>query len=278
MAVQSIDRAFQVLKALAVEPSGITDLAQRIGLPKSTVARLLSSLEDQGAVTRVADGNLYSIGIGLVELAGAIDGTAGLTTAVRPHLVWLSEQLGEASGFSVPTGYAIQYTAQVESPNPVQVRDYTGLTVPMHIGPSGLCVMAHWPTEEVDRYLSRPLEAYTANTVVAPALIRDRLAQIRQEGHFWIREEFAEGINSVASPVLANGGRALGAIHVHGPSYRFPATGEDQSIAAMVARLRPASPIAQTAGSATRAEVHSSPEPGQGRSEVPSSRWASTAW
>ena len=59
MAVQSIDRAFQVLKALAVEPSGVTDLASRVGLPKSTVARMLSSLEDQGAVTRGTDGTSY---------------------------------------------------------------------------------------------------------------------------------------------------------------------------------------------------------------------------
>lgn len=231
MAVQSIDRAFQVLKALAVQPSGITDLASRIGLPKSTVARMLSSLEDQGAVTRRADGTVYSIGVGLVELAGAIDATAALATSVQPHLTWLAGQLEEAAGFSVPTGYTMQYMAQVESPNPVQVRDYSGLTVPMHVGPSGLCVMAHWPAEEVDRYLSRSLEAYTPKTVVAPSAIRERLAEIRETGHFWIREEFAEGINSVAAPVLANGGGALGAIHVHGPSYRFPATADVGRIA-----------------------------------------------
>jgi DNA-binding IclR family transcriptional regulator len=234
MAVQSIDRAFQVLKALAIEPSGVTDLAQRVGLPKSTVARMLSSLEEQGAVTRGPDPNLYSIGMGLVELAGAIDATAALATAVRPHLVWLSDQLGEASGFSVPTGYTIQYMVQVESPNPVQVRDYTGLTVPMHVGPSGLCVMAQWPSEEVDRYLSRPLEAYTARTVVDPGQIRCRLAEIRKTGHFWIHEEFAEGINSVAAPVLADEGRALGAIHVHGPAYRFPAEGKADAVAGVV--------------------------------------------
>ena len=234
MAVQSIDRAFQVLKALAVEPSGVTDLAQRVGLPKSTVARMLSSLEDQGAVTRGADGTMYSIGMGLVELAGAIDATAALATAVRPHLVWLSEQLGEASGFSVPTGYTIQYMVQVESPNPVQVRDYTGLTVPMHVGPSGLCVMAQWPEAEVDRYLSRPLESFTSTTMVDPAQIRDRLETIRSSGHCWVREEFAEGINSVAAPVLADGKRVLGAIHVHGPAYRFPADGKADRIAALV--------------------------------------------
>ncbi|MET0565262.1 MAG: IclR family transcriptional regulator [Acidimicrobiia bacterium] len=234
MAVQSIDRAFQVLKALAVEPSGVTDLAQRVGLPKSTVARMLSSLEDQGAVTRGPDGTMYCIGMGLVELAGAIDATAALATAVRPHLVWLSDQLGEAAGFSIPTGYTIQYMVQVESPNPVQVRDYTGLTVPMHVGPSGLCVMAQWPAEEVDRYLGRPLEVYTANTVVDPGRIQKRLDSVRVSGHCWVREEFAEGINSVAAPVLADGKRALGAIHVHGPTYRFPVDGRADAIASLV--------------------------------------------
>jgi DNA-binding IclR family transcriptional regulator len=234
MSVQSIDRAFQVLKALAVEPSGVTDLAQRVGLPKSTVARMLSSLEEQGAVTKGADGSLYSIGMGLVELAGAIDATAALATAVRPHLVWLSDQLGEAAGFSVPTGYTIQYMVQVESPNPVQVRDYTGLTVPMHIGPSGLCVMASWPAEEVDRYLGRPLEAYTPNTLIDPGGIRARLGEVREAGHCWIYEEFAEGINSVAAPVRADGDRVLGAIHVHGPAYRFPAESRADAIAELV--------------------------------------------
>jgi DNA-binding IclR family transcriptional regulator len=233
MAVQSIDRAFLVLKALAVEPSGITDLASRIGLPKSTVARMLSSLEDQGAVTREADGSVYSIGVGLLELAGAVDATAALATSVQPHLAWLSGRLQEAAGFSVPSGYTMQYMAQVESPNPVQVRDYTGLTVPMHVGPSGLCVMAHWPEQELSRYLSRPLEAYTARTITDPATIRDRLEEIRVVGHCWVSEEFADGINSVAAPVLSDG-RALGAIHVHGPAYRFPRDGERDSIARTV--------------------------------------------
>ncbi len=234
MTVQSIDRAFLVLKALAVEPSGVTDLAQRVGLPKSTVARMLASLEEQGAVKRADDEAVYSIGMGLVELAGAVDATAALATAVRPHLVWLAEEVGEAAGFSVPTGYVMEYMVQVESPNPVQVRDYTGLTVPMHVGPSGLCVMAQWPAKETDRYLSRPLEAYTPGTVVDPAAIRERLDSIRDVGHCWVHEEFAEGINSVAAPVLVDGRGALGAIHVHGPAYRFPTDGTADAIALLV--------------------------------------------
>jgi DNA-binding IclR family transcriptional regulator len=195
---------------------------------------MLASLEEQGAVKRAEDEAVYSIGMGLVELAGAVDATAALATAVRPHLVWLAEQVGEAAGFSVPTGYVMEYMVQVESPNPVQVRDYTGLTVPMHVGPSGLCVMTQWPEKETDRYLSRPLEAYTASTVVDPAAIGERLGTIREDGHCWVYEEFAEGINSVAAPVLADGRGALGAIHVHGPAYRFPPVGHADEIASVV--------------------------------------------
>jgi DNA-binding IclR family transcriptional regulator len=232
--VQSVARAFELLRAVAVEPAGITELAVRAGLPKSTVARLLAALEEEGAVARDGDGRVYVIGSGLAELAGAIDASAALATAVMPHLQWLANQLGEAAGFGVPTGYTLQYLVQVESPNPVQVRDYTGLTVPMHIGPSGLCMMAQWPSEDVERYLRRPLEAFTSHTINDPALIRKRLEEVREAGQCWIYEEFAEGINSVAAPVFASGRRALGSIHVHGPAYRFPGDGQAEKIASVV--------------------------------------------
>jgi len=232
--VQSISRAFDLLRALAVEPAGITELAARSGLPKSTVARILAALEAEGAVVRDDAGRGFVIGAGLAELAGAIDASAALATAVRPHLQWLASHLEEAAGFSVPSGYTMNYVVQVESPNAVQVRDYTGLTVPMHVGPSGLCVMAQWPPEETDRYLRRPLQAFTPHTVIDPALIQERLEEIRDVGHFWIYEEFAEGINSVAAPVFASGRRALGAIHVHGPAYRFPPPTGAENIGAAV--------------------------------------------
>ncbi|MCI0543122.1 MAG: helix-turn-helix domain-containing protein, partial [Actinobacteria bacterium] len=87
--VQSLSRAFDLLRALAVSPAGITDLAWRSGLPKSTVARLLAALEAEGAVTRSEDGRLYVIGSAMAELAGAIDASAALAMSVRPHLQWL---------------------------------------------------------------------------------------------------------------------------------------------------------------------------------------------
>ena len=220
--VQSVERAFAILRALSVAPAGVSEIAELVGLPKSTVARLLATLEGVDAVDRVEEGSRYQIGDGLVELTGSTDASASMVVAVRPHLLQLAARSGEAAGFGVPQGYTMHYLVQVESPQPVQVRDYSGLAVPMHIGPSGLCVMAHWPLEDVQRYLSRPLEAYTSATVVDSTAILNRLAEIRRVGYAAVDEEFAEGLSSVAAPVFDSNGHVAGAIHVHGPTYRFP--------------------------------------------------------
>jgi DNA-binding IclR family transcriptional regulator len=232
--VQSIERAFAILEALAAGPAGVTELAELIALPKSTVARILGTLADLGAVERVDQSTDFQIGQSLAGLAGVSSAAATMVVAVRPVLDKLASEIGEAAEFSVPEGYLIRYLIQVESPSPVQVRDYTGLLSPLHVVPAGLCVMAHWPNEELERYLARPLEAYTAKTETRPAHIRRRLEGIRQAGWAWQHEEFAEGISSVAAPVFDQLGRIAGAITVHGPTYRFPGSRRSEEIARFV--------------------------------------------
>jgi DNA-binding IclR family transcriptional regulator len=179
-------------------------------------------MEKIGVVDRVDESTEYCIGRGLVEMTGAHEGSAVLLTAARPHLIRLSGVLGEAVGLAIPEGYSALYLCQVESPQPIQVRDYSGLSTPMHIVPAGLCVMAEWPLDEVQRYLSRPLEAYTAQTVIDPAVILNRLESARKLGYAHLDEEFAEGLSSVAAPIRDRHGRVVGAFNVHGPTYRFP--------------------------------------------------------
>jgi DNA-binding IclR family transcriptional regulator len=105
----------------------------------------------------------------------------------------------------------------------------------MHVVPSGLAIMAHWPEQQTARYLSRNLETMTPNTVIDPEAIRRRLTETRDAGYVWVHEEFVEGINSVASPVLERNGLITAALHVHGPAYRFPDDGEADRIGEAVA-------------------------------------------
>ena len=84
--VQSVERAFSVLRCLAGGAAGVSAIAERVGLPKSTVSRLLSTLQDVGAVEQSGAGGDYRVGGGLVDIAaGALPGRS-LIAAARPHL------------------------------------------------------------------------------------------------------------------------------------------------------------------------------------------------
>lgn len=231
---QAVERAFAILDAVAGGPVALSEVARRVELPKSTVARLLGTLEGLGAVERVA-GAGYRIGPSLAELGGVGGAERSLVSVARPQLALLVRSLGEDAGLALPDGYAVHYVAQVESDHAVQVRDWTGTRAPMHAVPSGLVLLAEWPEEALAGYLARPLERLTAHTVVDPQRLRRRLAEVRDQGVAWGREEYAEGIASVAAPVRDRRGKAVAALHVHGPAYRFPPPGQDDRVAARVA-------------------------------------------
>src|SRR5450756_2162786 len=168
--VQSIERAFAVLGALGDGPLGVTEVANRVHLPKSTVARLLASLAAEGAVEQLPDGTDYRIGDRLATLAGGVRPARGLIALARPHLVELAGTVGEAAGLSIPDGSLVHYVDQEESQNPVGIRDW--------------------------------------------------IRRARMDGYAWTRDEVAEGISSVAAALADEDGEVIGAIHVHGPSYR----------------------------------------------------------
>src|SRR3954451_19268177 len=135
--VQSIERAFAVLGALADGPVGVTEVADRVDLPKSTVARLLASLGREGAVEQIPGERRYRLGPRVSSLAASIRPTRSLIDVARPPLAELSRAVGGAAGLSVPDGRAVHYVDQVDSPHPVAIRDWTGTRVPMHVVSSG---------------------------------------------------------------------------------------------------------------------------------------------
>jgi DNA-binding IclR family transcriptional regulator len=232
MSVQSIDRAFRILEAVADEPSGLSEIARRVGLPKSTVARLLATLDSQRAVERTGDG--YRIGPSVMDLAAAVTGTRNLITLARPKLEKLVAATGEAAGMGVPEGSQVRYVVQLDSHNPVNVRDWTGTLAPMHTAASGLTMLAGWSDDELQHYLARNLERKTARTLTEADAIRDRLDTVRSAGYAWGREEFFDGITSLAAPVIDGSGAVVAAIDVFGPSYRFPGADDETRLTVQV--------------------------------------------
>ena len=232
--VQSIERAFAVLGALADGPIGVTEVADRADLPKATAARMLATLAHEGVVEQVPGDTRYRLGPRLVTLAARIRPARGLAALARPSLVDLAASTGEAAGLSIRDGDLAHYIEQINSSNPVSVRDWTGSRIPLHAVSSGQVLLAFQPATFLQRYLGRPMEAFTPRTLVTAEALLDRMQAIRRDGYTWALEEFDEGISSIAAPVADATGEVVAAVHIHGPSYRFPADGDEPNLADQV--------------------------------------------
>jgi IclR family acetate operon transcriptional repressor len=232
--VQSVERAFSVLQVLAAGPTAVSDIAARTALPKSTVSRLLSTLSEIGAVEPTNSAGTYALGSLIVDLSSAAAPADNLIAVARPQVGRLVAKLGEAAGLSVLDGTSVYYLDQLDGEHEVQVGDWTGERVDAHVVSSGLVLMASAPAELRERFLESELRSFTAHTITDPVLIAHRLDDVARAGFAWVYEEMAEGMNSVAAPVVNHAGTVVAAVHVHGPSYRFPADGAAAAIAAEV--------------------------------------------
>lgn len=220
--VQSIERAFTILRSLSLGATGVTNLSERTGLPKSTVSRLLSSLEFERAVSQLDDGT-YELGEGIGELGNSLRSGQNAVEIARPHMIELMEMTGEAVGINRFDGNVVRTLLQVDDPaSSVVVRNWTNEPTPAHAVPAGLAILAYSSRATQNAFLDQEFEQLTDNTMTSPTELRDRFAQIRDDGYCWVFEEFTNDINSVAAPIADPNGRITMALHVHGPAFRFP--------------------------------------------------------
>lgn len=207
---------------------GVTEVARSVDLPKSTVARLLAALEEEGAVTQDSARGQYRIGDSLSMMANEGPGGKRLTAMSYPYLSLLATEVKETAGIGFREGHQIFYADHVEPDTEVQVRSWTGEYAPLHLVPSGFVALSYLSRRELDEYLDGELRQGSSRSITDPSEICSRLDLVRRQGYSWGFEEFAEGINSVAAPVHGAGGALVAMLHVHGPAYRFP-KGQDAS-------------------------------------------------
>ena len=213
----------------------VTELADRVELPKSTVSRLLSTMHAIGIVANDDDNGEYVLGPAFYAMASAGMPDASTAAAAQPYLLDLASTLGEATGLSVIDSGEVLYLSDNPAPSAIQMSDWSGERAAIHLVPSGLVMMAWWPRKKIDAYLKQPLEATTSLSVVEPSLIRARLAKIRATGYEIVRGEFVDDVSSVAAPIRDASGEVIAAIHAHGPSFRFLGDSTDDVVGEVVA-------------------------------------------
>ena len=233
--MQSIERTFAILRALAhgQERAGISEIARRAELPKSTTSRILASLEALGMVERL--GERYGLGASLAALTAAAAPVGSLRELARPELADLADLLGENAALVVDDGDDVLY---VETAMPtevaVQVQDWTGERLPHHAAAGGLALMMGWTQDRRDTHVAAGLESFTERTATTADAIASRMAELAATGVVWTLQDFAEDVNGIGTAITGPNGDLVGAINVYGPTYRFPGDRRRDDITAAV--------------------------------------------
>lgn len=215
--VQSADKAMAILSAFdeGREDLGVSELAAELGTHKSTVSRLLATLERRGLVRRVGD--RFAPGPELARLGGLAVRGITLVEAGRPTLERLAERTGETVNLAVREGVRALNVLQVDADHFVGVTDWTGRAAPLHATANGKALLA-FGGEQLPGRLSK----LTTHTIVDRSDLRAELARSRTAGFAVAVEELEVGLNAVAAPVFDASGSCIAAVSVSGPAYRLP--------------------------------------------------------
>jgi len=222
--VQAVKRAITILKTLGEEEMelGVSELARRSGLQKSTVHRLLQTLQREGLVEQNPETGKYRLGLEILRLAGTVlRELEDLQQVARPFLRALAEECGETVNLTILAGDGVINVDRIPSPHRVRNIGWIGRKMPLHCVSAGKVFLAYMPEEEVERFLNSKLPQLTKYTITDPAKLREELQRVRELGYGVGLEELEEGLNAVAAPIRDYRGKVVAAISVSGPSFRL---------------------------------------------------------
>lgn len=203
---------------------GVSELARRMNLGKSTVHRLLTTLVAEGLVEQDQATGGYRLGIVMFELGEAVRVHLDLHAAAGPVLAKLLEQTQESTQVGVLDGVDVVYIDRLESSHSLRLFTETGRRVPVHCTSSGKVLLAYADEEARETILrTAPLTVLTPHTISDLPALRGELARVRSRGWAEAVNERELGIASVAAPIRDRHGTVVAAISIGGPMIRFSA-------------------------------------------------------
>ena len=221
--IQSLQRAVAILRSFSeAEPElSVTALSRRLGLHKSTVSRILATLQQEGLVGRNPESGKYGLGLGLVSLGGIALGRLDVRGIALPYLNTLVELTEETAIVTVLEGHECVNIARASSPKPIQFMGWIGRRTPLHSTANGKIFLAYMPDQDRSALLSGSLARFTENTIVALPALEQSLAQVRGQGYAIVHGEYEEGFSEIAAPIFNHRAQVVATLAISGPTFRM---------------------------------------------------------
>jgi DNA-binding IclR family transcriptional regulator len=268
-----LKRSLDVLQILAESTengASLAELSRAIRAPKSSVFKILTTLEAEGFVSRSWLTDKYQLTLKLLALGHAAVERINLRRELYPFLKALKDRTSECVNLGILQDGKAIYIESLEGPGPVKVIVRPGQELALHSTALGKALLAGLPVAEMDRLLhGTRLAAHTPHTCTSPTLLKKQLAQVQRQGYALDLEEDTLDMVCAGAPISDHTGRVVAAVSVTAPQYRMSRAALRATAAAVVeAAERMSTWLGYGGGSKTR--VASKPGSRAGRKEVPS--------
>ncbi len=218
--VQVIARAAEILRALeGSNGMSLGQLAGKVGLPKSTVQRIISALDSENFVVSASPGGRLRLGPALVRIAHSIRFPLAETAA--PYLRELSEKTGETVDLAVMDADKAVFVDQIPGSHRLRAVSAIGVSFPLHCTANGKAMLAALDDAALSRVKKRMhLTAFTENSIRSWKKLEEELLTIRETGLAFDREEHSIGISAIGTAIIGFDGE-IAAITIPTPTVRF---------------------------------------------------------
>jgi IclR family acetate operon transcriptional repressor len=225
---KTVANAMRLLLALSENgsPMGVTELATRLSLGKSTVHLLLQTLCDARFVEVDENTGRYRIGAGAFEVGTAALEHLSLGVHLDPPMERFAELSKEAVSLAIRSGHRAVIVKRFESTHILRADIRVGTRMPLHRSASGKCLLAYLPSEKLDElFPNERLPDVTPESLHTRSELLLELERVRQHGYALNRNEFVLGVAAVAVPIRDGHERVQAALSIAGPTARFDAEG-----------------------------------------------------
>lgn len=220
--IRAVGKAIQVLRLLEESGDlGVMALSRALGIHKSTVSRLLATLERHGVVTRDSQTGKFGLGPALISLAGAALQRIDLRSSAREHLTRLAQETRETVNLAILDGDQVVNIEKLPSAHYIRDIGWIGRRSPLHCTATGKALIAGLSRAERRRLLGARLKRFTPQTIADWPSLEAELAEVGRRGFAVGQEELEPGLVAVSAPIYGIGGRAVAAVSVSGPSFRM---------------------------------------------------------
>ena len=223
MRLSSVANSIRLTKAFSENEfeMGISALASKLGLAKSTVHRLATTLVEYDILEQNRENGKYRLGLALFELGTLVRRKMDVMSEAQGQIHALADLTGETVQLAILDHLSVLYIRIRESRQAVRMSSGLGSRAPAHCTSVGKALLAYQPPEIVKQVIDNGLKRYTQNTITEPASLLEELASIRQKGYSIDDEEIEQGLRCVAAPIRDHSGLVIAAISVAAPVQRM---------------------------------------------------------